>query len=63
MSLGDLGSLTFYLYLDMGGVLSAMIDDFEFNPYKTVIENKKVDISRIITETINNYLKRNLVIG
>lgn len=62
MSLGDLGSLTFYLYLDAGGKLSAMIDDFEFNPYKTVIESRN-NVNRIITETINNYLRKNLMLA
>lgn len=29
----------------------------------TLWENKKINISRIITETINNYLKRNLLLA
>jgi hypothetical protein len=57
MSLGDLGYLTFQLFIDINGSLSAMINDFEFNPYKTITE-KKVDINRIIIEVIDNYLQK-----
>ena len=65
----DIGRIIYEIIYDEQGNYGIIIKDFIWdyksipNSWWSIVENKKVNISRIITETINNYLKRNLMLA
>lgn len=58
MSMGSLGFLTFHLYRDIEKGLMAIIEDFNFNPYKSLVIEKRKTIDGIITEVLAEYISR-----
>ena len=56
MDMGEIGSLSFHLN-EYPNMSVALIEDFNFNPYKSLlIENKTID--DIITEVLAEYISR-----
>ena len=58
MSMGSLEFLTFHLYRDIEKGLMAIIEDFNFNPYKSLVIEKRKTIDGIITEVLAEYISR-----
>lgn len=55
---GELGTLTYYLYLDSNEKLNVLIVDFNFNQYKSLIIEKRKNLIDMITEAVINQIKK-----
>ena len=57
MDMGEIGSLSFRLN-EYPNMSVALIEDFNFNPYKSLMIEKKKTIDDIITEVLAEYINR-----
>lgn len=57
MDMGEIGSLSFHIN-DYSNMSIALIEDFNFSPYKSLLIENKRTIDDIITEVLTEYINR-----